>query len=262
LINHIKYHWNEISYNLPALGHFPLNLPQSNSIANYLSLNIKMIVRSPRLRQQFLSYLLITIAYFYLISTKQEILYSFPIRLFFISLLFILFPFIFNQFLFSAEAAFFDHLMIVPNFREILPARYILYLFFPVFSCLILLFLLPFNWASFVELIAILLYSVGTITLFSFSSILFVSTKIDLFGSHYKMLTNPPSVQSFAILLIYIFLMALIILIFWIFSIQVATYFMLISGGISILLSQSWFNYLYRCFYSGKYEKMEIFRIQ
>jgi hypothetical protein len=114
----------------------------------------------------------------------------------------------------------------------------------------------------FFELTAIFLYCAGTIILLSFCNILFVNTKIDLFGSHYKMLTNPPSLQSIVMMVIYIFLMLPVILIFWLFSSIVATYFMLIIGIASILLSKLWFNYLYRCFYPNKYEKMEIFRIQ
>jgi hypothetical protein len=257
-VNYI--HLNNVLYSsIPS--RFSIKMLSSNTTINYLLLNIKMIIRSPRLRQQFLVYLLITIVYFYLII-KQETNYPFPLKLFFISFVFISFPITFNQFLFSAEAAFFDHLMTSPNFRKILQAKYILYLFFSFISFLVLVFLIPFNWESFVNLTAILLYSAGSITLLSFSGILFVNTKIDLFGSQYKMLTNPPSGQSFAILLIYTFLIALVILISVVFSNQVAVYFMFITGGISILLCESWFNYLYKCFYPNKYEKMEIFRIQ
>jgi hypothetical protein len=111
-------------------------------------------------------------------------------------------------------------------------------------------------------LIAILFFCIGSITLLSFCSILFVSTKLDLFGSHYKMLTNPPSVQSFVILLVYVFSIAIIMFVHFLFSYQIAICLMFIVGGSSILLSNSWFNYLYRCFCANKYEKMEIFRIQ
>jgi hypothetical protein len=168
----------------------------------------------------------------------------------------------FNQFLFSAEASFFDHLMTVPNFKKILPARYVFYTCFSLVSFLVLLCILPLSLEVFIELTAIFLYSTGTIILLSFSSILFVTTKIDLFGSQHKMMTNPPSVQSLAIIIIYIFAIAVAILISWLISNQVAIYYMLFAGIISVLYCKSWFNYLYRCFYPNKYEKMELFRIQ
>ncbi|KAA6303546.1 MAG: hypothetical protein EZS26_000097 [Candidatus Ordinivivax streblomastigis] len=259
LVNYIKNIRTKTLYT--PLKHFSLNQSPKNSIANYLSLNIKMVIRSPRLRQQLLSYLLLTIGYFYMIS-KQGNIYPFPMQLFLTSIIFILFPIVFNQFLFSAEATFFDRLMITPNFKNILPARYLLYLFFSFISFCTLLFLIPFDWKFLIELTAIWFYSAGSITLLSFCSILFVNNKVDLFGSQQKMMTNPPSLQSFAILLIYAFTVALVIIVSVIFSTDVAIYFMFITGIISIVFSKSWFNYLYRCFYPNKYEKMEIFRIK
>ncbi|GHT21771.1 hypothetical protein AGMMS4957_11020 [Bacteroidia bacterium] len=254
LVNTLKQ--NQIDTLYKPLSHFSLGISSKSCIGNYLSLTIKMFIRSPRLRQQMLSYLLITIAYYYLIS-KQEINFS-QMGLLYTSIIFILFPLIFNQFLFSAEAAFFDHMMITPNFRTILLARYILYLVFSVISFVILLFLFPFSW----ELIAILLYCAGCITLLSFSSILFISKKIDLFGSQYKMMTQTSSAQSFTVLLVYALLISLVILISFVFSPQIAVWFMFITGVVSILFSNAWLKYLYRCFYPNKYEKMEIFRIQ
>jgi hypothetical protein len=151
--------------------------------------------------------------------------------------------------------------MIIPSFGKILQARYILCLFFSSASFFLLLVLMPLQEKFPIELTAVFLYSIGFITPLSFSSILFVTNKIDLFGSHYKMLTNPPSSQSFIMLLVYLFSIASGTGLFFLFSIRVATYFMLIAGITSILLSRLWFNYLYRCFYPNKYEKMEIFRI-
>jgi hypothetical protein len=152
--------------------------------------------------------------------------------------------------------------MTTPSFKRIFQSRYIIYLSFSFCSFFILLFLVPFNWGIFIELTAIFFYSIGVITLLSFSSILFITTKIDLFGSFYKMQANPPSLQSFIIFLIYALSIGFVILIHWLFSVWVAIGFMFISGGISIILSNFWFNYLYRCFYPNKYEKMEIFRMQ
>jgi hypothetical protein len=70
------------------------------------------------------------------------------------------------------------------------------------------------------------------------------------------------SVQSLVMVFIVLFSIALVVIINLLFSAQVTIYFMMISGGIFILFNQRWFNYLYRCFYLNKYEKMEIFRIQ
>jgi len=233
-----------------------------SSIANHLFLSIKMIRRSPRLLHQFLVYFILTIGYFFIMTTNSEIPGSFPTKLFFLSVIFILFPLTFSQFLFSAEASFFDYLITTPNFKKILPARYILYLTVSFISFFASLFILTFDLNGFIELVAIFLYCIGPITLSSFCGILFANRRYDLFASYSKMLASPPLLQSIVVGVIYVVLVLFVLVVFWLFSAQVATYFMLIVGGVSILLSNHWFNYLYRCFYPNKYEKLEIFRMQ
>ena len=258
-VNHIKSNNASISHKFCVSNRI---LP-TTEIINYLSLNIKMISRSPRLRQQFFVCCIFLALGFYVFSTKQEmILQTFPIKIFFISVLIGYFPITFNQFLFSSEASFFDQLMVTPNFKKIFSARYPLYVFFSSLSFLIWLFIIPLTWPSFVELIAVFLYIAGTVTLLSFCSILFVDTKMDLFGSMFKTYVNTQSVQSFVILVIFAISIGLVFLVSWLFSPQVAIYYMMITGGISILLRHKWFSYLFRCFYPHKYEKMELFRIQ
>ena len=236
-------------------------LPES-VLTNYLVLNIKMILRAPRLRQTLLSYLFLTAVFLYLIKNNIHT-GSLSILLFFVISLFLFFPkMLFNQFLFSSEASFFDHLMISPGFKKILTAKYILFLSFSCLSFFLLLFTVPLSWECFIELTAIFLYIIGVITLLSFCSILFVNTKMDLFGSFYKSFNNTNSLQALIVLLVFFLSTLLVIFTSWLFSPQTATYFMLISGITFILFNQRWFNYLYRCFYPNKYEKMEIFRIQ
>ena len=238
---------------------FSLNLFPDNS--NYLSLNVKMIMRSPRLRQQLLVYLLLAAALLFIIQNKIPV-NSFLAQLLFQTGFLSLFPMLFNQFLFSADASFFDYLMISPGFKKILTARYILYLLFSGLSFFILLFMNSLSWERFIELTAVLLYSAGTITLLSFCGILFAEKKMDLFGSFYESFTNTNSVQAIVVTLSFLLSLFLIVLIVQVFSLRAAVYFMMISGGIFILSNQLWFNYLYRCFHSNRYEKMENYRIQ
>jgi hypothetical protein len=255
-VSHIRRNQRETAYKPVLL----FNVLSEKITANYLLINLYMIIRSPRLKQQFLMYLLLNVVYFYLIN-KQENTNSFFDNIFFISIIFVLFPIIFSQFIFSSEASFFDRLIICPHFKQILLAKYILFFSASFVSFVILLLLKRIEWESLIELTAIFLYCAGTITILSFCCILFVNSKIDLFGSHFKMMSNPPSVQSLVVLLIYAFSIILVFLMAWLFSHQVATYYMLITGMSSILTCRLWFNYLYRCFYSNRHEKMELFRI-
>ncbi|MCL1934703.1 MAG: DUF5687 family protein [Candidatus Azobacteroides sp.] len=255
-IRKIKSNRAEIKF----ISGFSLNLFPESILSNYLLLNVKMMIRSPRLRQQLFVYLLSAAAYLYFIQNKM-LADSFLIQLVFTSFFFASFPMLFNQFLFSAEASFFDYLMISPNFNKILTAKFILYLPIQVFSFLVLLIVLPFTWEAFIKLTAILFYNIGVITLLSFCCILFANTKMDLFGSFYKLLANTQSLQALIVLFVFTLSISLVILITLLFSSHVAICFMMISGGIFILFNRSWFNYLYKCFYPNKYEKMEIFRI-
>jgi hypothetical protein len=201
--------------------------------------------------------------FLYVFITKQEMMLSiFPVKFFFISVLIGVFSHTFNQFLFSAEAAFFYKVMITPNSKKILPARYPLYVFLSSFPFLILLFILPLTWQLLIELIAIFLYIVGTVTLLSFCTILFVDTRVDLFGSFYKMQANAQSLQSFAIILVNSIAIGLVLLISWLVSPQAAIYYMMTTGSLFILFRKKWFNYLFRGFYAQRHKKMEIFRIQ
>jgi hypothetical protein len=113
-----------------------------------------------------------------------------------------------------------------------------------------------------VELTAILVYSAGTVTLATFCSLLFANTKVDLFGSQYKMMSQSSSTQSLIVSIVVFFVILLACLIYGIFSESITMGFMYIAGGVSILGHKWWFNYLYRGFFHNRYEKMELFRMQ
>lgn len=239
---------------------FRTKIELKSAIANYLLLNVKMTLRSPRLRYQMLLSVVLSGLYIYLLHHSK--IESYGMRLFLISVIFLILSLGLNQFLFSAEAVFFDHLMILPRFRLILQAKYLFYLFFSVILLGTFFFIVPMNWEAVIELLAIFCYCSGTITLVSFCGILFVNTKIDLFGAQSKMITPPPTTQSLSNLLIYAVFLALAYAVYCLFSREISIYFMLFVGVISILYRNIWFNYLYKCFSANKYEKMEIFRIQ
>ena len=258
-VNYIKEENSLIFYNFLISNRIFV----TEEIMNYILLNIKMIFRSPLLRRNFITYLVLFLSCSYMFASKEMIMIQFlPTKIIFISIFMGLFPAIFNQFLFSAEASFFDQLMISPNFKKILPAKYFLNTFFSFLSYFLLLFFFPFSLQLFIEFTAVFLYVIGVVNSLLLCTILFVEAKIDLFGAFYKNLISTQSVQSLAILLIFSFSIFLIYFISLIFSTQITVVFMMISGGISILFHQKWLNYLYRCFYTNRHTKMEIFRIQ
>ena len=231
-----------------------------NSIVNYILFNIKMITRSLPLRKVLISYIALTIFYLYLYyKLSSQIENSFVLNIISIFLISTFFPLAFNQYLFSAEATFFDHFMIIPHFKNILAAKYIMCLCMSLIPISVLFILTPFTFNSIIVLMTALVYSLGTITLSSFSSLLAADIKLELLTS--SIINSPPLGQSLIVLASYSVSIALIVILSLI-SVNCAIFFMLIVGGISIIASNKWLNFLYTKFYSVRYEKMEKFREQ
>ena len=234
-----------------------LNLKPTGSISNYLLLSVRMFMRSPLFKRSLFLWALLG----GIVLTSERVTSSFVALVLYILILVNYIPMLLTQFLFSAEAAFFDHLMISPNFRQILTAKYILCLFFACVSFCFIVLVHPLRWELWIHFVAIFVYSLGIIVL-SFCSILFIDKKMEIFGSYNKLMAYGHSLQSFVISILYLLAMAIVILIYYLFSLNAALSFMLISGVLCVVFHQPWFKYLYRCFQAIKYEKMEIFRIQ
>lgn len=238
-----------------------LKTPPEKSIANYILFSIKMFMRSPLFRKQLISYAILTTIYLYIyyqLGNRTEI--SFVFNVISIFLISTSFPLIFNQYLFSAEASFFDHFMIIPQFKNILLARYILCLCMSLIPVSLLFLLVPLTFTSTITLISAIVYALGTITLLSFSSLLVADTKIELSISN-LIDTSPPLGQSLVILATYS-ISATLIFILSLVSTIATIYSMFIIGILSIISSNRWFNFLYKKFYSNRYEKMEKYREQ
>lgn len=232
-----------------------------NNIVNYIYLSVKMIVRSQTLRKQLVSCLVLTAFYLYLygrLSVNMEGVFLFNvISVFLISTFF---PLVFNQYLFSAEASYFDHLMIIPHFKNMLIAKYILYLCMSIIPAFLLLLFNLQSFDSVLLFVAALIYALGVITLLSFISLLFAETKIELCASS-RSNGYPPLGQTFIVLITYLTTIFLIVISSMI-SVCYTIYFMLVAGGVSILSSNRWFNFLYKKFYMIRYDRMEKFRKQ
>lgn len=259
-LKRIKYSNDGHSVELSTGFLFSLKTPSLGALGDYLFLGIKMIWRSPRLRYQLVIYLLITAIYICILNNKEGLLDSFSTKLVFTCLIFVLYPLVFNQYIFSAEASFFDKLMLTPNFGTYLKSKYIQSLLFSLISFVIYIFSIHVQLFTIFQIICILLYSTGTVTLLSFTSTLFANSNYDLFGAYYKTWTNPPSGQILAVILAYVVPIAVVIALNHLFSERTANYFMLTCGIISISFSNQWLSFLFKCFRSKRYSKMEVFR--
>lgn len=241
---------------------FLSKVPSNSSLSNFFLLGLKMTWRSPRLRYQFIVYIIITAIYIIILNSKSEFLETFITRVSMTSLIVVLYPLVFNQYIYSAEASFFDRLILTPRFELYLKSRYIQTVLFSMVSFLTFITISDNQHFNQLELISILLFNIGTITLLSFVSTLVANSKYDLFGSFAHSWTNPPSGQIIVVTLAYLGPIALVVLVHHFFQQTAATYFMLGCGIIGLILSNRWLSFIISCFRSKRYDKMELFRAQ
>lgn len=219
----------------------------------YLSINLKTIIRSPFLRLHFIKFLVMLLVYFFIIvSGKYPPFLSFILKI----LLFNLYVLFFNQYLISTVSSFFDHLGIVPDFKYYLKAKYIEYVLFSLIT--FILFSILLNKAPNMELLGIIFYCIGPVTLLSFIVILLPQTSLNLY--RYQSWSNTPAFQVLAIIAVFFISVSLVIAIHFFFSEIILYWFMILSGALWILFSGKWLNFLLRHLWIRKYAHMEIFR--
>jgi hypothetical protein len=215
-----------------------------------------MWIRSPRLRRQLISSVAVSAVFIYFVS-KISLRDDSLLLYFTVSLLFVFTGALLNKYLFSAEGKFFDKMLCLPAFHIIFEAKYRLLVATQTLMLVAFLFVMAQNRMI---ILSIFLYNIGVISLLSFCSIMFVTNKIDLFGSQMKM-TNAVSIQDLAVGLAFGIASVPVSLLSWFTSITVSMIFMAASGILVIILRRYWFNFLYRMFRTVRYEKMELLRI-
>ena len=176
----------------------------------------------------------------------------------FSSIIFIILSLVLNQYIFSAEASFFDKLSLLPDVRKLLLARYVILVVASVFSYFIW-FVLYSGSKSIFQSTAIYVYSLGPILVSSFGSILFANHKIDLFVSNMKLAANSATSQSLFIILIYSFWIGLVNILN-IYYPYITYKFMFITGCLFIILSPYILNYIYFLFNKNRYSKLSKYR--
>lgn len=255
-----RYTHDEVGVKIRMLTYLPRR-HRYGTIFRHILFNLTMVWRSPVLRKQLLTYLVLSSLYLYLFYQKPILFEHHTISTVLVTLLLSLFPLLFNQFIFSAEAAFFDKLALTTNLSQYLASKYLLYVGFSLLSFLGLLICIQASVHIFtpLNLISMLLYSSGTITLLSFSSILIANTRVELFNSH-RTWSSPPTGQTLIVILSYGLAITIVIGMQILVSEIAATYYMLICGLISLVCFRYWLNLLLKKFHTDRHKRMEIFR--
>lgn len=257
--NYIKY-CTENTYRKNIKFNTLMGVSLKGNLFKYNILFLRMLFRSPRMRQELIIAVLLTVLYFF-VYTKfddRSMLSVFSMNVIFSSIIFIILSLVLNQYIFSAEASFFDKLSLLPDVRKLLLARYVILVVASVFSYFIW-FVLYSGSKSIFQSTAIYVYSLGPILVSSFGSILFANHKIDLFGPNMKLAANSATSQSLFIILIYSFWIGLVNILN-IYYPYITYKFMFITGCLFIILSPYILNYIYFLFNKNRYSKLSKYR--
>jgi hypothetical protein len=233
-------------------------------IGDFINLELRMILRSPRLKQQLVfSGVLIIGLYFYMLYTPNNAFSkSGPFIFFFYGILAVgLMGIVMGQYLFTSESSFFDGLSARKiSIFELLKSKYILYCSYSLLVTLVLLIPAFQGKISGFLLISLFFYTIGPIYFLIFQNAVYNKTHFDLFD---KGMWNwkGQSGNMILIAMITMFVPVILVLILHFIAGETVTYwFMLITGLGFTLTSKYWLAWIYNRFLKRKYKNMEGFR--
>ena len=238
-------------------------LDQFGEIGELIQLEIRMILRSKRLKQQTLfAGILIPVLYMCMLYSPGSPLGSnnFVVLLYGMITVGIL-GLIMGQYLFTAESSFFDGMMTRNlSIFNMLKGKYFFYASFAVIVSLLLLIPVFQGKLNLMLLIANLLYVTGPLFFMIFQNAVYNKTYIDLFDRG-MMNWKGTSGSMIVISMITMFLpVILVLIIIAFFGKEAAYWFMIITGIVFTLTSQQWLQWTYNRFLKRRYKNMEGFR--
>jgi hypothetical protein len=239
-------------------------LDRFGAIGDFINLELRMILRSPRLKQQvvFSGILIVGLFFYMLYAPNNPFSKSLPFIFFFYGTMAIgLMGIIMGQYLFTSESSFFDGLASRKvSISELLKSKYILYCSWSLLVTLLLLIPAFQGKISGFLLVSLFFYVIGPIYFIIFQNAIYNKTYFDLFD---KGMWNwkGQSGNMIAITMITMFVPVILVLILnGIFGSVVAYSFMLIVGLAFTVTSKYWLAWIYNRFLKRKYKNMEGFR--
>ncbi|MDR1813931.1 MAG: DUF5687 family protein [Tannerella sp.] len=239
-------------------------LDRFGAVGDFINLEIKMIMRAPRIKKQMLMSPAIIIGlYLYMLYVPGNTFMEGNKSIFFLYGIMSLglAGIIMGQYIFVAESAHFDGLAARPlSLFDMLRGKYFLYCAYSVIITLILLLPAFQGKISAFLLISMLPYVTGPVYFIIFQNTVYNKTHFDLFDKG-MMNWRGQSGNMIAFSMMTMFVPVIIILILNEYFNETATcWFMLISGLAFTLTSQLWLSWIYKRFLKRKYKNMEGFR--
>jgi len=238
-------------------------LDRFGAIGDFINLELRMITRSPRLKQQLIITIFIPGLFLYMLYAPNNIFAkSGPfIFLLYGTMAIGLMGIIMGQYLFTSESSFFDGLAARKvSLLELLKSKYILYCSYSLLVTLLLLIPAFQGRINGFLLVSLLFYVTGPIYFIIFQNAVYNKTYFDLFDKgmwNWKGQSGNMVVLSMITIFVPVIVMLILNAIFG----ETVTYsFMLIVGLGFTLTAKYWLTWIYNRFLKRKYKNMEGFR--
>lgn len=236
-------------------------LDRLGEIGEFINLELKMIIRSKRLRQQLLSVAFMFVYYFLMIYSDRSVFHSFFMLSFFTMFVIGSLGLILSQYMFTTESSFFDGLMSRNHsLLNMIKGKYILYSSYALLVTCFLMIPVFQGKLDFLLTISILFYTTGFLFFLMFQNAVYNKSYFDLFDGgmfNWKGTSGNMLVVTMLGMFIPIILVSIIKAVF---SQTIACYFMLITGLLFTLTANYWIKWTYSRFLKRRYKNMEGFR--
>ena len=235
-------------------------LDKLGNIGTFINLEIKMIMRSKRLKSQIYLGPLFIVFFIMMLDKPHFQAAAFNMVLF---TLFAIssFGLIMSQFIFTSESSFFDGLMSRGlSLFDMLKAKYVFYVSYSVLVLCILMVFVFLGKIDFLYIISSFFYSIGFLFFLMFQNAVYNKSFFD--HSESGMFNwKGTSGNMLMVTMIGMFVPIIIVVIInAIFDMTIASYFMLVTGFIFTATSKFWLTWTYNRFLKRKYKNMEGFR--
>ena len=237
-------------------------LNQLGGVGEFMNLELKLILRSKRLKSQLYVMPIFIAYYFWMLYSSIDGKIDGAFILLFFGIFMVGFLGVtMGQYLFMTESSYFDGLMSRKlSLLDLLKSKYALY---SSYSFVVALFLLIPAFSGKLELLAVaalLFYVTGPIYFLIFQNAVYNKTHFDIFeGGMMNWKGTSSSTMIISMLTMFVPI-TLVIGIQALFSKETGYWFMIITGLALTFTSNQWLNWTYKRFLKRKYKNMEGFR--
>jgi len=229
-------------------------------MGTFINLEMKMILRSKRLKSQLYLVLFFIVYYFFVINLPSFREFYFT-KLFFTMFVIGGIGMIMAQYLFTSESSFFDGLMTRNlSMLDMLKGKYLFYVSYSVLVLLIMTILVFMGKLDFLFLISVFFYSTGILFFLLFQNAVYNKSFFDHTESGMFNWKGTSGNMLMVSMLGMFVPLIMVLIIKAIFGETVACYFMLITGLAFTITTKYWLTWTYNRFLKRKYKNMEGFR--